>query len=209
MAAGRALKEASAAQLLYGRVLWNINSTAQGGGVAEMLDSLLPYMRGGQIDTRWNVVKGDGAFFAITKRIHNMLHGDRGDGGELGEAERQTYEAVLEHSGAELCELVKPGDVVILHDPQTAGLTNALKAHGASIVWRSHIGIDRPNDYTELAWQFLIPYLEGVDAFIFLPGRLASLPEQGMLLVEAMLLRRRKALPLELLGYGRSFSLPS
>jgi trehalose synthase len=165
----------SAAQLLDGRVLWNINSTAQGGGVAEMLDSLLPYMRGGQIDTRWNVVKGDGEFFAITKRIHNMLHGDCGDGGELGAAERATYEAVLEHSGAELCELAQPADVVILHDPQTAGLTAALKAHGASVVWRSHIGIDRPNEYTELAWQFLLPYLEGVDAFIF--SRNAYVPE--------------------------------
>ena len=73
-----------ARELLAGRVVWNLNSTAQGGGVAEMLQVLLAYGRGAGVDTRWLVLDGDPDFFLITKRLHNMLHGSRGDGGVLG-----------------------------------------------------------------------------------------------------------------------------
>src|SRR5262245_9655297 len=73
--------------MLAERVVWNINSTAQGGGVAEMLQTLLAYGRGAGVDTRWLVLDGDEQFFAITKRLHNVLHGDPGDGGPLGAAE--------------------------------------------------------------------------------------------------------------------------
>src|SRR3954452_14413342 len=78
---------------LAGRRIWNVNSTARGGGVAEMLGPLLAYARGSGVDARWAVVAGDGPFFAITKRIHNRLHGIPGDGGPLGEVERAAYEA--------------------------------------------------------------------------------------------------------------------
>jgi trehalose synthase len=74
--------------LLSDRVVWNINATAQGGGVAEMLQTLLAYGRGAEVDTRWLVLDGDERFFVITKRLHNVLHGDPGDGGPLGAAER-------------------------------------------------------------------------------------------------------------------------
>src|SRR6476659_10116382 len=73
--------------LFGGRVVWHVNSTARGGGVAELLQSLLAYARGGGVDTRWVVVGGNPDFFQITKRIHNNLHGAAGDGGSLGEAE--------------------------------------------------------------------------------------------------------------------------
>ncbi|MBI5103663.1 MAG: glycosyl transferase family 1, partial [Solirubrobacterales bacterium] len=66
-----------------GRVVWHVNSTARGGGVAEMLHPLLSYARGAGVDTRWAVIQGDDAFFRVTKRIHNFLHGDAGDGGAL------------------------------------------------------------------------------------------------------------------------------
>ena len=68
---------------LHGRVIWNVNSTAKGGGVAEMLTPLLGYSRGGGVDARWVVIGGDPEFFGVTKRIHNHLHGFDGDGGEL------------------------------------------------------------------------------------------------------------------------------
>ena len=80
---------------LAGRAVWNVNSTATGGGVAEMLQTLLAYVRGAGIDARWLVIEGDPEFFAITKRIHNGIYGSPGDGGELGEAERRHYELVL------------------------------------------------------------------------------------------------------------------
>ena len=78
-------------EVLDGRTLWTVNSTAQGGGVAEMLRSLIGYVRGAGIDARWMVIGGDADFFRITKRLHNRLHG-ADDGGELGERERAVYE---------------------------------------------------------------------------------------------------------------------
>ena len=110
------------ARRMDGRVWWNINSTARGGGVAEMLQSLLAYARGAGIDARWLVVEGTPDFFHITKRIHHALHGSHGDGSPLGAAEREVYEAVLEANAREILPLIRPGDIVLLHDPQTAGL---------------------------------------------------------------------------------------
>src|SRR5919197_1611743 len=87
---------------LAGRAVWNVNSTATGGGVAEMLQTLLAYVRGAGIDARWLVIEGDPEFFAITKRIHNGIYGSPGDGGELGEWERRHYERVLRRNAEEL-----------------------------------------------------------------------------------------------------------
>jgi len=69
-----------AADRLAGRRLWQVNSTEQGGGVAEMLHFLLGYLAGAGIDTRWLVLEGNQDFFAVTKRIHHLLHGQPGDG---------------------------------------------------------------------------------------------------------------------------------
>src|SRR6478735_10719032 len=80
------------AELLDGRTLWTVNSTAHGGGVAEMLRSLIGYARGAGLDARWAVIGGDDDFFRITKRLHNRLHG-ADDGGGLGEWERAVYES--------------------------------------------------------------------------------------------------------------------
>ncbi len=77
---------------LHGRVIWNVNSTANGGGVAEMLRPLLGYCRGAGVDARWAVISAGPEFFALTKRLHNMLHGFDGDGGPLGAPERRIYE---------------------------------------------------------------------------------------------------------------------
>jgi trehalose synthase len=154
-------------RVLDGRMLWNINATASGGGVAEMLQTLLAYTLGAGVATRWLVLDGDHEFFAVTKRIHNLLHGSPGDGGELGDAQRAVYEDVLAHNHAALDELVSPGDVVLLHDPQTAGLAASLRARGVHVVWRSHIGRDETNEWTDLGWEFLRPYVEAAGATVF------------------------------------------
>ena len=73
----------------------NVNSTASGGGVAEMLRTLLAYARGAGVDAQWIVIQGDPHFFEITKRVHNNLHGAPGDGGPLGSDERRHYEEIL------------------------------------------------------------------------------------------------------------------
>jgi trehalose synthase len=145
----------------------NVNSTATGGGVAELLQTLLAYARGVGIDARWVVIEGDAEFFAITKRLHDGLYGSSGDGGALGRAEHAHYESVLHANAVDLLELVRPGDVVLLHDPQTAGLARPLSALGAHVVWRCHVGRDEANAASERAWEFLRPYVEDVAAFVF------------------------------------------
>jgi trehalose synthase len=152
---------------LEGRVIWNINSTARGGGVAEMLQSLVAYARGAGIDTRWAVISVQPEFFRITKRIHNQIQGFAGDGGELGQREHDEYERSLLPSANELAFLVRRNDIVILHDPQTAGLAPAMKQTGAKVVWRCHVGIDTPNELSVRASQFLNPYLVDADAYVF------------------------------------------
>ncbi|HEX4541359.1 MAG TPA: glycosyltransferase [Acidimicrobiales bacterium] len=155
-------------RVLAGRTVWNVNSTAQGGGVAEMLEVLLAYARGGGVDTRWLVIHGVPDFFAVTKRLHNWLHGVPGDGGDLGAAEHRIYEQNLADNEGDLTARVRPGDVVILHDPQTTGLIAAMKRAGAVVIWRCHVGADdRDNPFVVRAWEFLAPYLEDADAFIF------------------------------------------
>jgi trehalose synthase len=99
-----------------------VNSTARGGGVVELLRPLVGYARGVGVDTRWVVIDAGPAFYEITKRIHNRLHGLAGDGGPLDEDTRREYERALADNVAALAPLVGPDDVVILHDPQTAGL---------------------------------------------------------------------------------------
>lgn len=156
-----------ARDLFAGRAVWHVNSTARGGGVVELLHSLLAYARGAGVDTRWKVIGGDADFFAVTKRIHNHLHGVAGDGGELGEAERHTYERTLAPAAVELAGMVRPDDVVFLHDPQTAGMVDAMRATGAVVVWRCHVGLDLPNETARGAWDFLRPYIQDADAFVF------------------------------------------
>jgi trehalose synthase len=154
-------------QRLEGRVVWNVNSTAHGGGVAEMLHTLLPYPRALGIDTRWLVIFGAPQFFRITKRLHHVLHGSPGDGGPLGPRERSAYEKVAHANADELLGLVRPRDVVLLHDPQTAGLIPHLKRAGAIVIWRCHIGQERPNSEVARGWEFLASYLQEADATVF------------------------------------------
>lgn len=156
-----------AGELLAGKVVWNVNSTMRGGGVAEMLASLVAYVRGAGIDCRWVVLRGDPDFFRVTKRIHNLLHGSPGDGGGLGPDARRTYERTCAVAAGELTELTGPGDIVLLHDPQTAGLVEPLLEDGARVVWRCHVGIDLPNELAREAWRFLLPYVSPAEAYVF------------------------------------------
>ncbi|MFL5816841.1 MAG: glycosyltransferase [Conexibacter sp.] len=157
---------ADARRVLSRRLVVNVNSTAAGGGVAELLQSLLAYVRGAGVDARWLVIDGDPEFFAITKRIHNWIYGTPGDSGQLGQAERRRYEQVAERNARELLATVRPGDVVLVHDPQPAGLVPALKRAGITVVWRCHIGCDVANEWTERGWAFLEPYLADIDAIV-------------------------------------------
>jgi trehalose synthase len=161
----RATEEAQ--DLLAGRVVWNVNSTARGGGVAELLRPLVAYARGAGIDVRWVVIEGERDFFAVTKRLHNRLHGSAGDGGALDGAARHIYERTLKANEGAFMERVRAGDVVIVHDPQPAGLIGAARGAGAAAIWRCHVGLDHPNELAREAWAFLLRYVEPADAYVF------------------------------------------
>ncbi len=156
-----------ARSLLAGRAIWHINSTAAGGGVAELLHSLLAYARGAGVDVRWSVMAGEARFFEVTKRLHNQLHGLDGGEGGLDASELAVYRDVADRNAEELAELVRPGDVVYLHDPQTAGLVERMVEAGAIVIWRCHIGGDHPNETMRGAWSLLRPLIEPAHSYVF------------------------------------------
>jgi trehalose synthase len=161
------LEAESVRDILGARAVWNINSTAAGGGVAEMLRSLLRYARGLGVDVRWLVIEGRPEFFRVTKRVHNALHGSAGDGSPLGVEQAALYERVMRENILGIDELVRPGDVVVCHDPQTAGLIPHLMGRGALIVWRCHIGHEHHDVEVDRGWDFLRPYLANVPYAVF------------------------------------------
>ena len=158
---------ARAQTVLDGRTIWHVNSTANGGGVAELLRSLLPYARGAGIDARWLVIGASDGFLEITKRIHHRLHERPGDGGALGDDERRVYERELDADRSELSQRIAPGDVVVLHDPQTAGLAPMLRQLGARVIWRCHIGVDAAGPCAHEAWAFLEDDVREAEVCVF------------------------------------------
>jgi trehalose synthase len=152
--------------VLGGRTVWNVNSTAAGGGVAEMLQVLVGYVQDLDIPIGWLVITGDAGFFAITKRLHNQIHGTL-SGSPLGAAEAGHYTQMLAANAVELAARVRPGDVVLLHDPQTAGLAAPLARAGARVVWRCHIGVGWEDEVTRAGWEFLRPHLAAAEAYVF------------------------------------------
>ncbi len=145
----------------------NVNSTARGGGVAELLQGMIAYVRGAGVEGHWLVIAGDTGFFTVTKRLHNRLHDAEGDGGSLGEREARIYAATLDANAGELRARVSPGDIVILHDPQTAGLVTPMREAGAMVLWRCHIGVDRVTPLVRSAWDFLRPHLRDAHRYVF------------------------------------------
>lgn len=152
---------------LEGRTVWMVNSTAQGGGVAEMLPQLVTLLREVGIDCRWVVAGADDErYFALTKRIHNLLHGD--GGGEVTADEADVYAQISAANGEALAERIRDGDVLVVHDPQPAG-AGAIVTQKRRIqaIWRCHIGLDRETPATRAAWDFLLPWLAPYDHAVF------------------------------------------
>lgn len=150
---------------LRGRRVWMVNSTARGGGVAEMLPTVVALLRDLGIQAEWAVIGSDEpAFFDLTKRLHNMIHGE--GNGALGPRDRELFEAVNRRNAEAFARWVEPGDVLVVHDPQPIPLASQLEAPGARI-WRCHIGLDRETPATREAWRFLAPYAEGYDRAVF------------------------------------------
>jgi trehalose synthase len=148
------------------RTIWNVSSTAVDDRVAEMLQVLIAYAQDLGIPVRWRVITGDAEFFVITKRLHNQIHGEVADG-PLSISDTAHYARMLAANAAELLDEIRPGDLVLLHDPQTAGLAPALERAGARVAWRCHTGVEWENDATRAAWSFLRPHLAAAHGYVF------------------------------------------
>lgn len=145
------------ANRLRGNTLQNINSTAVGGGVAEILTRMVPLMKQLGVDAAWDVIKGDEKFFATTKKIHNGLHG------VPVEISNDEYEHFLEIN-RENAEQIRFGDMVYVHDPQPIALVEKRGVVGRRWAWRCHIDFSQPDPKI---WQFLKPFIARYDAAVF------------------------------------------
>ncbi|HJL19712.1 MAG TPA: glycosyltransferase [Sandaracinaceae bacterium LLY-WYZ-13_1] len=159
---------ATVAPALEGRKVWMINSTAQGGGVAEMLPRMISLLRELGLEVEWlTFTPHDERFFPLTKKIHNLIHG-AGDP-TLSEEERALYDEVSERLADELAPRLSSDDVMVVHDPQPAGMGALLERRhpGLVTIWRCHIGLDEETPETRAAWDFLQPYICTYDHSVF------------------------------------------
>jgi len=146
------------AEKLKGKIVQNINSTAVGGGVAEILTRMIPLLRQLGVDARWDVIKGNEKFFSITKKIHNALHG------RDEEITSQDLEYFLEVNHKNAQEIDFSGDIVFIHDPQPVALVDKKKEIGKKWVWRCHVDFTEPQ--TKIM-NFLKLYIEKYDCAVF------------------------------------------
>jgi trehalose synthase len=153
--------------MLDGRIVWMVSSTTMGGGVAEMLRPILSMLREVGVRVEWLVMRPrEAAFFPLTKRLHNLLHGV-GDP-RLERPERELYDRVSAEGAAELGKIVGRRDVLVVHDPQPLGIGARLKrALGITAVWRCHVGLDEETVATRAAWAFLRDDAVAYDHSIF------------------------------------------
>jgi trehalose synthase len=145
------------ARHLQGRSIQNINSTAVGGGVAEILTRMIPLLKELGVQARWDVIKGDDRFFVTTKKMHNGLHGVPVDISD------DDFAAFLDVNRRNADEMTF-ADIVFVHDPQPIGLVEKRADHGGNWVWRCHIDFSRPD---QRIWKFLEGYINRYDSAVF------------------------------------------
>jgi len=157
---------------LKGKVVQNINSTAVGGGVAEILNRLVPLLQELGVDARWDVIKGGAQFFEVTKKFHNALHG------KAEEIKQQDFDVFMETSRKNIDEIDTYGDIVFVHDPQPIALIN--KKSDNKWIWRCHIDISNPN---REVWNFLRTFIINYDSAVFsAPSFSQELPNRQFLI---------------------------
>ena len=144
------------AEKLKGKVIQHVNSTAVGGGVAEILNCMIPLLQELGVDARWDVIKGGDQFFRVTKKFHNSLHGKE------EEIHSKDFNIFLEASQKNIEKMNIYGDVVFIHDPQPIALIK--KKNENKWIWRCHIDMSKPN---ERVWKFLRGFISKYDAAVF------------------------------------------
>src|SRR6266550_7355038 len=146
------------ARPLRGKSAKMVNSTAMGGGVAEMLNRLIPLLNELEVTTHWDVITGGNDFFEVTNAFHNALHGSE------YELTRHAQEIFLMYNEQNRQRMQFNEEVVVIHDPQPAALIGGRKDKEARWVWRCHIDLSNPHPQV---WGFLRPFIEQYDAAIF------------------------------------------
>ena len=153
-----------AAERLKGLKLLELNASAQGGGVAEMLYSSVPFLNDLSIEDEWKIIRGNKEYFEFTKNLHNMLQGKKGI---LTSEMKQCYVDNMEECADTNLIDYNP-DVVLVHDPQPLGLNHYLQKPEEIWLWRCHIDIEETALRTNSSlWDFLIDWTEHYDAAIF------------------------------------------
>ncbi len=143
---------------LQGVRVQNINSTSDGGGVAEILHRMIPLLQSLGVDATWDVIEGDDSFFSVTKKIHNGLHGI---------PEIMTPDMIdtfLKNSDHNTRNMTCDADIVFVHDPQPIALVNQRSDMTNKWIWRCHVDVSKPN---ESIWNFLYPYITRYDTSVF------------------------------------------
>ena len=146
------------AKPLRGRCIEMINSTAVGGGVAEILTRLLPLAEELELNINWQVMTGGEDFFEVTKSFHNALHG------APYHATARDFEIYMDYNERNKARLPLESEFVVIHDPQPAALIEARKRDRNFWAWRCHIDLSHPN---ESVWNFLAPFVAKYDAAMF------------------------------------------
>jgi trehalose synthase len=146
------------AKPLQGRRVEMVNSTAVGGGVAEILNRLVPLAEELGIDIRWDVITGGEDFYEVTKSFHNALHG------APYHATEKDFQIFRDYQQRNLKRLPLDAEFVVIHDPQPAGMIDARVKGNNHWIWRCHIDLSHPN---EAVWKFLEPYVSRFDGAIF------------------------------------------
>lgn len=141
---------------LKGKVVQNINSTSVGGGVAEILNRMVPLLKELEVDARWDVIKGGTQFFEVTKKFHNALHGKAED------IKDGDFDIFIETSRRNIDEIDTYGDIVYVHDPQPIAMVE--KRGNNKWIWRCHIDISNPDSEV---WGFLREFVVKYDAAVF------------------------------------------
>ncbi len=144
---------------LEGKHIVNVNSTYSGGGVAEILNSIVVLMNRVGVDTDWHLLKGSHSFFDVTKKFHNALQGDRMN---LIDRDKRIYLDELERNS--IMNHFHEHDLVFIHDPQPLGMIKYVKKKKQPWIWRCHIEIKNPN---KKVWAFLRPFANQYDGAIF------------------------------------------
>lgn len=139
----------------------HVNSTYWGGGVAEILNEMIPLMQALGIDTKWQVIKGNSDFYQCTKLFHNSIQGQKHI---IPTNLIKAYEEVNAQTAEELKPLLEEADVVFIHDPQPLLLHHFLPNRKGKWIWRCHIDASAPN---RIVWKYLQKYIAKYDASIF------------------------------------------